>query len=169
MKNLLIVIAILMLGCGTDTEIVDEPTPIEEELPLVKEEPLPVVEEPPPIPEDHGEPWTPEIIGSNLSLENWLEAGTFDPVTLNQDGIFFDFDTDLTLFKADLSHDGKPMGWLTRSIPPAKGIAFSIKMIRPADGSFLEHDKEYRIDVFVLAKNGEHLELEIRFRTTSKP
>ena len=31
MKNLLIVIAILMLGCGTDTEIVKEPPPAAEE------------------------------------------------------------------------------------------------------------------------------------------
>ena len=38
MKNLLIVIAILMLGCGTDTEVVDEP-------PRVAEEPTPVTEE----------------------------------------------------------------------------------------------------------------------------
>ena len=169
MKHLLIVLAILMLGCGTDTEIVDEPTPIKDEPTPVKEEPLPVVEEPPPIPEDHGEPIPPIIVGSNVLPEKGLEVGTFDPVPLNQDGIFFHFQQHVAEFKFDLLLDGKSLGWIARAIPPEKGIGFSIKMIRPADGPFLKHDREYLINLFAFDKRGEHAEAEIRFRTTPKP
>ena len=41
-KMSLLIIAILILGCGTETPVVEEPEP-------VVEEPEPVVEEPPPV------------------------------------------------------------------------------------------------------------------------
>lgn len=167
MKYLVIVLAILMLGCGTDTEIVEEPTPIEEELTPVKEEPLPVVEEPPPIPEDHGEPIPPQIIESNVFLGN--EGVAFDPVPLNQDGIFFDFDKDLNRFEVDLSLNGKSMGWLAHARPPVRGMGFSIKLIPPADGPFLEYDKEYFIKLIAEDKNAEQLAMRIRIQTICKP
>ena len=155
MKHLLFVLAILMLGCGTDTEIVDEPTP-------VAEEPLPI----PVAPDDH---IPPIIIGGNVLLEDQAEVGTFDPVPLNQDGIFFDFKEHVIQFKIDLSLDGKSLGWIAHAIPPVEGIGFSLKLTPPAAGPFLEHDKEYRIEVFAVAETGVHLEQAIRFRTTPKP
>ena len=168
MKHLLLIFAILMLGCGTDTEIVEQPTPIKEELTPVKEEPLPVVEESPPTQVNSSGPLPPQIIDSNLCLGN--EGVVFDPAPLNQDGIFFDFNEDLHLFEIDLSLNGKSLGWLAHAIPPARGIGFfSIEMIPPADGPFLEHDKEYIIDVFAAAKNGEHLVERIWLRTIPKP
>ena len=169
MKYLLIVLAILMLGCGTDTEIVEEPTPIEEALTPVKEEPLPIVEEPSPIPEDHGGPIVPRILGSNVLLEDQREVGAFDPVPLNRDGIFFDFANHLIQFEIDLSLDEKSLDWIARAIPPEEGIGFSIKLAPPAVGPFLEHDKEYRIEVFAVSETGDHLEQLITFRTIRKP
>lgn len=169
MKHLLFVLAILMLGCGTDTEVIEEPPPVAEKPGPVTEEPLPVMEEPPPIPEDHGEPLPPHIIGSNIFPENQDEVGTFDPVPLNQDGIFFDFENHVIQFEIDLSLDGKSLGWLDRAIPPEEGIGFSVKLTPPDAGPFLEHDKEYLIDVFAVDRTGEPLGQEIRFRTIPNP
>ena len=142
MKHLLFVLAILMLGCGTDTEIVKEPPPVAEEPTPVKEEPLPVAEEPLPIPVAPDDHIPPIIIGGNVLLEDQAEVGTFDPVPLNQDGIFFDFKEHVIQFKIDLSLDGKSLGWIARAIPPVEGIGFSLKLTPPAAGPFLEHDKE---------------------------
>ena len=169
MKYLLIVLAILMLGCGTDTEVIEEPPPIAEEPEPVTEAPAPVAEEPPPIVEHPDDLIVPNIIASNVFPENRLEVGTFDPVPLNQDGIFFDFDQHVIQFEVDLSLDGKSLGWLARAMPPEEGINFSVKLTPPAAGPFLEHDKEHLINVIAVARTGVELQTEIRFRTIPKP
>ena len=129
MKHFLLVLAILMLGCGTDPQVVEEPASvIEETLSNVKDEP------------DRS---PPHIQSSNVGPEE----GPFDPVPLNQDGIFFEFDEDLGLFKADLSHDGKSLGWFPRVALTGDDIGTCIRLTPPAGGPFLEYDKEYHIDI----------------------
>lgn len=65
MKNLLIVLAILILGCGTDTEVVEETALVAEEHTPITEEPTSVTEESLPIVEDNlGNPDPPHIVRS---------------------------------------------------------------------------------------------------------
>lgn len=171
MKNLLLVLAILMLGCGTDTEVIEEPTPLAEEPAPVKEETLPVAEapvfkEPSPVVEDNpGDPDPPLIIRSNVGPEQVPR----DPVPLNQDGIFFEFDEDLALFEADLLLDEKSLGWFPRDALRGDDIGAFVKLTPPADGPFLEYEKEYVIDLLAADNRGNLTIAELTFRTIPKP
>ena len=169
MKNLLIVIAILMLGCGTDTEIVEEPTPLgEKPTPVTKEllpELPPLVQDPAVPSGDHGRGDPPHIVRSDVDPAN----GPFDPVPLNENGIFFEFDEDLGLFKADLSHDGKPLGWLPRVELTGDEIGSSITITPPADGPFLEYHKEYHLDIHFEDNAKAGFKMVIKFQTIRKP
>ena len=162
MKNLLLVLAILMLGCGTDTEIVEEPLP-------VAEEPAPVTrvfvvhEIGPNVERDPGDRDPPQIIDSNVYPNH--ETVAFNPVQLNADGIFFDFNEDLHRFAIDLSLDGESLGWHINAIRPGNDIGFSITLTPPANGPFLERGKAYLIDLLAGDKTGDVLELEIPLRT----
>ena len=161
MKPLLIVLAILMLGCGTDTEVVEEPSPIAEETaPVTKET---VIEVGPTVGGDPGDPGPPRIIGSNVYPQH--ERVSFNSARLNQEGIFFDFNEDLHRFVIDLSLDGKSLGWFTSKIRSDDNMGISITLAPPANGPFLEHRKKYLIDLFAVDNTGDILELEIWFWT----
>ena len=159
MKRLLFVLAILMLGCGTDTEIVEEPAPITEET-------LPVAEEPPPTVEDNHEDRSPaHIVRSDVLLE---ERGA-DPVPLNRDGIFFEFDEDLGLFKADLLLDGESLKWSPRVALTGDDIGSCIRMRRTIESTLLEYDKEYHIDMVFEDNTQLVTEVVVKFWTIPKP
>jgi hypothetical protein len=162
MKNLLLILAILMLGCGTDTEVVEEPPPIAEE-PEPDTRVFVVYEIGPTVPADRGDPDPPQIIKSNVYPNH--ERFAFNPARLNEEGIFFDFNEDLHRFVIDLSLDGESLDWLTSVIRPDNNIGLSITLIPPVNGPFLERGKEYLIDLVVGDKTGDVLELEIPLRT----
>ena len=177
MKNLLIVIAILMLGCGTDTEVVEsriiptsyEPPRVAEE-PTVTEELLP--ELPPELVQDpavpvggHGAGDPPHIVSTDVDPAN----SPFDPVPLNENGIFFQFDEDLGLFKVDLSHDGKSLGWLPRAELTGDEIGSSVKITPAAGGPFLEYHKEYHLDIHFEDNAQAGFKMVIKFQTIRKP
>ena len=162
MKHLFIVLAILILGCGTDTEIVEEPL-------LVSDEPTSatkvfVVYDIGPTPKgDRGDPDPPQLIKSNVHPIH--ERHALNPDRLNKDGIFFDFSEDLHRFVVDLSLNGKSLGWIATGIRPGNNASFSILLTPPVGGPFLERGKEYVVDLLAGDKTGDVLEMEIRFRT----
>ena len=162
MKRLILVLAILMLGCDTDTEVADEP-------PLVGDDPASdtrvfVVHEIGRTTKDnHGDSDPPRIIKSNVYPSH--ERVSFNSARLNKEGIFFNFNEDLHQFVVDLSLDGEPLGWITTAIRPGNDIGFSIALAPPVDGPFLERRKEYLIDLLAGDKTGNVLELEIWFWT----
>ena len=81
MKKLsLLILAILSLGCGTETTVVEEPEPL-------IEEPEPVVMEEEPIP-------GPQIVGGNV-LDGDVDT---DPELLNRDGIIIEFTEPLSMY-----------------------------------------------------------------------
>ena len=160
MKYLLIVLAILMLGCGTDTAVVEEPPPVAEDT----DTKVFVVHEIGPTPEgarDDLDP--PRIIKSNVYPND--ERDAYNPDQLNKDGIFFDFNEDLHRFVIDLSLDGESLGWIINAIRPGNDIGFSITLNPPANGPFLERAKEYLINLNVGDTRGGALEIEIPLRT----
>ncbi len=160
MKNLLLVLAILMLGCGTDTEVVEEPPPIAEE----SESRVFVVHEVGPNVEgERGDLDPPRIIKSNIYPQH--ERVSFNSDRLNKEGIFFDFNEDLHRIVIDLSLDGASLGWRPTVIRSANDIGVSITLIPPANGPFLERGKEYLIDLLAGDNTGNVLELEIEFWT----
>ena len=161
MKYLLLVLAILMFGCGTDTEVVDEPPPAVEE-PDTRV--FVVYEIGPTAPADPGDPGPPRIIKSNVYPNP--EGFAFNPFPLNRDGIFFDFNEDLDRVVIDLSMDGKSLEWVTNTIRSTNKIGISITLTAPANGPFLKRNKEYLIDLLVEDKTGDELELEIPLRTS---
>lgn len=162
MKHLLLVLAILMLACGTDTEVVEEPLPIVDEP--ASDQRVFVVYEIGPTPKgDRGDPDPPRILKSNVYPNP--EGFAFNPFPLNRDGIFFDFNEHLNRFVIDLSLDGESLGWIINAIRPGNDIGFSITLTPPLAGPHLERGKEYLVDLLAGDKTGDVLELEIRFRT----
>ena len=158
MKNLIFVLAILILGCGTDKEVVEEPTAEDADSKIF------VVHEIGPTTKgDHGDPDPPQIINSNIYPQN--ERVSFNPERLNKEGIFFDFNEDLHRFVVDLSHEGQSLDWIISATRPGNDIGFTITLHPPVGGPFLEHRQEYLINLLVGDNSGDELELEIRFWT----
>ena len=160
MKSLILVLAILMLGCGTDKEVAEEPPPVAEE-PDTKV--FVVHEIGPTVETDRGDPDPPRIIKSNVYPKH--ENAALSSFRLNDEGIFFDFNEDLHRFVIDLSLDGQSLDWVTRVTRPENDVGVSITLTPPANGPFLERGKEYLIDLFAGDNDGDVLELEIRFST----
>ena len=160
MKNLLLVLAILMLGCGTDTGVVEEPPPIAEASdPRV----FVVHEIGPNVEGARGDPDPPQIIKSNIYPQH--ERVSFNSDRLNKEGIFFNFNEDLHRFVIDLSLGGASLDWRTTAIRSVNDIGVSITLTPPANGPFLERGKKYLIELFAGDNAGNVLELEIQFWT----
>ena len=81
MKHLILVLAILTLGCGTDAHVVEEPPPAAEALDTRV---FVVYEVAPTTQGDRGEPDPPQIIRSNVYPKH--ERVALSPVRLNKEG-----------------------------------------------------------------------------------
>lgn len=162
MKRLILILAILMLGCSTDTEVVDEPSFVDD-APASDTRAFVVHEIDPAAKDDRGDPDPPRIIKSNVYPSH--ERVSFNAARLNKEGIFFNFNEDLHQFVVDLSLDGESLGWISTAIRPGNDIGFSITLTPPVDGPFLERRKQYLIDLLAGDKAGNVLELEIWFWT----
>ena len=160
MKHLILILAILPLGCGTDTEVVDEP-------PLAAEESdtrvFVVHEIGPTATGDRSDLDPPRIIKSNIYPSH--ERVSFNSARINKEGIFFDFNEDLHRFAIDLSLNGESLGWSTTAIRPGNDIGFSVTLNPPINGPFLERGQKYLIDLLARDNTGNVLELEIPFWT----
>ena len=157
MKKLsILIVAILILGCETETPVVEEP--------------LSIIEAPSPIAAS-GEHFRvdisePQIVSSTIDDG---EVGV-DPELLLAIGIEFEFDENLKLYKIDIRLDGgKSLGWLPRGVVDDKDIGRRIR-IRPApDSPLLEFDTAYVIGLYVQDLGCWSTNELLRFRTKPKP
>ncbi len=159
MKKLYILMfAILILGCGTET-------PVDEYPESVIEEPAPVVVEDEPLMSDDS---TPPQIAAGSVLDG--DFGV-DPEPLNRDGIVYEFSEDLSFYLIEIFLEGKNLRWHPRDVATGK---FKFKpegmrqfaRIKPEAGSLLlEHDTEYTIVLYVQDVQCNGGETVIRFRT----
>ena len=155
MKRLILVLAILMLGCGTDTEVAEKPDPDTKVFVVHDIDPT--------ASGDRADSDPPRIVKSNVYPQN--ERVSFNSDRLNREGIFFDFNEDLHQFVADLSLDGESLRWITSAIRTGDNTGFSVTLSPPVNGPFLERRKQYLINLVAGDKTGNLLELEIEFWT----
>ena len=147
MKKLsLLMFAILILGCGTEKPVVEEPAP--------------VVEEPPPVLME------PEPIGHPLVAEGTVTHGevNVDPKPLNRSGFRFLFKESFVSYRVWLSEkDGEYLnGWDLPEVDRSNET--DLLFIRPM-GDSLDYDTEYEIVISVFNDDCEFIEIVIQFRT----
>ena len=153
-KMSILIVAILMLGCETETPIVEEP--------------LSIIEAPSPVAAS-GEHFRvdiaePGIVWSTIDLG---EVGV-DPNLLV--GIEFAFDVNLKLYKIDLRLDGgQSLGWLPRGVVDDKDIGQRIWLIPAPDSPMLEFDTAYVIELYVQDLECWSMKVQWPFRTKPKP
>ena len=153
-KMSILIVAILMLGCETETPIVEEP--------------LSIIEAPSPVAAS-GEHFRvdiaePGIVWSTIDLG---EVGV-DPNLLV--GIEFAFDVNLKLYKIDLRLDGgQSLGWLPRGVVDDKDIGQRIWLIPAPDSPMLEFDTAYVIELYVQDLECWSMKEQWPFRTKPKP
>ena len=154
-KIFLLIVAILMLGCETETPVVEEP--------------LSIIDA----------PSTVTVSGEHLRVDIvppeviWADvddgAADVDPEPLHA-GIRFDFNQNLKLYKIDLRLDGgQSLGWLPRGVVDDKDIGRRIQIIPAADSQPLEFDTAYLITLYVQDLGCWSGNFRIRFRTKPKP
>ena len=157
MKKLsILIVAILMLGCETETPVVEEP--------------LSIIEAPSPVAAS-GEHFRVDIIEPEIrwSTIDYGEVGV-DPVLLHINGIEFGFNEDLKLYKIDLRLDGgQSLGWLPRGVVDDKDIGQRIRMIPAPDSPLLEFDTPYVIGLYVQDLGCWSTNVQWPFRTKPKP
>ena len=152
MKKLaLLTFAISILGCGTETQVI-------EELPPVVETPAPVVLS--------GERFWLSIAGPKIMAGNVLHDDVdVDPEPINIGGFRYDFDEDLKLYRIDLRlKDGESLGWRPQGVVDHEDIG-RVVTTQPIFGStLLEFDTEYEINMYVqdLACNSSNFEMQFR-------
>ena len=145
MKKLsLLMFAILILGCDTDTTLVEEPEPI--------------IEEPPPV-----------LIEEELSHHPLIAHGTVkngqvnvDPELVNAGGFHFRFTKDFLRYQVRLEEkEGDSLNsWDTFSA----GSNF-LQIRRLADFAPLAYDTEYNLVIYTLDSDCDSSEIAIQFRT----
>ena len=153
-KMFVLIVAILILGCDTETPVVEEP--------------LSIIEAPSPVAAS-GEHFRvdiaePGIVWSTIDLG---EVGV-DPNLLV--GIEFAFDVNLKLYKIDLRLDGgQSLGWLPRGVVDDKDIGQRIWLIPAPDSPMLEFDTAYVIELYVQDLECWSMKEQWPFRTKPKP
>ena len=153
MKKLaLLMFAILILGCGTETTVIEEPPP-------TIEEPSPVVVS--------GENFRLDIRPPQL-VEGSVQDGeeNVDPARLNGARIRFDFDENLKLHKIDILHDGKSLDWTGTGLSDRVTRTLTLTVIA---GKELQFDTEYVIKIYVQDGACASSRFDIRFRTMPEP
>ena len=157
MKQLaLLMLAILILGCDTETPVVEEPEP-------VIEEPTPVVME-----DEHAMPEDtvpPEIVKGRVRDGDV----NVHPEPLNRDGMTFKFTENLRFYAADILLGEKSLGWhpldvvTDRFKPEGVGQFASIEPI--AGSQLLEYNTEYVIEIYVQDHACNGTRIRIKFQT----
>ena len=152
-KLVLLMLVTLILGCGTETTVIEGPEPVIEEL-------SPVL-----------------VSGEHLRLDIQAPALIFgnvrdgednvDPELANK-GLRFDFNEPLKLYKIAILHEGKSLYWQPMGVldigHPLQGVTAS-----PFFGNELQFDTEYVIKIYVQDLACISSRVEIRFRTMPKP
>ena len=158
MKQLsLLMFAILVLGCGTETPVVEEPEPVIEEPPPV------VMEDEHAMPEDAV---PPKIVAGSVHDGDI----NVDPEPLNRDGIVFKFTENLGFYAADILLGEKSLGWFPLDVVTGRfkpeGVVGQFASIEPIAGSqLLEYNTEYVIEMYVQDRVCNGTRIRIKFRT----
>ena len=153
-KMFVLIVAILILGCDTETPVVEQP--------------LSTIEAPSPVAAS-GEHFRVDIVEPTIvwSTIDRGEVGV-DPNLLV--GIEFQFDEDLKLYKIDLRLDGgQSLGWLPRGVVDDKDIGQRIRLIPAPDSPMLEFDTAYVIGLYVQDLGCWSTKVQWPFRTKPKP
>ena len=148
MKKLsLLMFTILILGCGTETPVVEEP---------VVKEPEPVIEEPPVKPIDH------PLIAHGTVTPGEINV---DPESLNRHGLRFEFTEELLDYHVWFAaKHGKDLNWdVSSARGPSNTDLLVIKRMR--DGYFLKYDTEYEILISAQKHDCNYTKILIQFRT----
>lgn len=174
MKKLsLLMFAILILACGTETTVVEEPEP-------VIEEPHPVAMEEEPSP-------APQIVAGSV-FDGRVDVTTIfplfchpfpcsriegkrdvDPELLNRDGIILEFSDHLNMYVVDLQlGHGVPLNWSPRDIVDHWDIGKRVHLLPAKDSRLLEYSQMYVIEIYAQASCND-AKTTIRFRTMPKP
>ena len=150
-KLSLFLLPILILGCGTETTVVEEP---------------PIIEEPAPVVASGERFWLSPI-------DPVIVAGTIadgennvNPEPINAGGVRFDFNEPLKLHKIDILHDGKSLWWIGAGI--SEGVTQTLRLT-PVAGQELQFDTEYVIKIYVQDLACQGFRFKIRFRTMPEP
>ena len=153
MKKLaLLMFAILILGCGTETPVVEEPEPAIEEPPPV------VMEDEHAMPEDTA---PPEIVAGSVHDGDV----NVDPEPLTRDGITFEFTENLRFYAADILLEEKSLGWFPFYVVDRRDICNRVRIWRKSGNQFLEHNTEYTIEMYVQDRVCNGTRIRIKFRT----
>ena len=150
-KMSILIFTILILGCETETPVVEEPLSI-------IEAPLPVAAS--------GEHLRLDISEPTITWGTVSDGDTDVDPNLLHTGIEFTFDENLKLYKIDLRLDGgQSLGWLPRGVVDDEDIGQRI-VIRPvADSQMLEFDTAYIITLYVQDLGCWSSKGQLRFRT----
>ena len=148
MKKLaLLMFAILILGCGTETTVVEE--------------------RPPTV--ASGEHFRFNRVDPQI-VSGTLHDGevNVDPEPINAGGFRFDFNVPFSLSKIVILHDGRRLFWHPWEMFDLGRPTETVTLMATA-GQELRFDTEYMIKIYIqtLACQGFHF--EIRFRTKPKP
>ena len=144
MKKLsLLMFAILILGCGNEKTVVEEPEPVIEEPPLVE----PIAQ--------------PPFIADGTVKHGEVNV---DPERLNREGLKFEFTEDISDYRfnlVDLSEwDGPNLRWKTIF------TGWNPFYIFPrSEGSLFKYDTEYQLLMSFHDSDCEYINIVIQFRT----
>ena len=146
MKSLsLLMFTILILGCGTDTEVVEEP----------------VIEEPPPVVME------PELSHHPLVADGSVTHGEInvDPKLLNSRGFHFQFTEPFARYRAWLVvKDGETLNW--EATLAGEWDRRDSVWIRPiGNNDDLEYDTEYKLGMSFQDSDCDYTDIVIQFRT----
>ena len=160
MKKLaLLMLAILILGCDTETPVVEKPV-VEEPPPVVMEDEHAMTEDEHAMTENTA---SPKIVAGSVHDGDV----NVDPEPLNRDGMVFEFTENLRFYAADILLGEKSLGWFPLDVVEDKFKPGKFASIEPmAHSQLLEHNTEYVIQMYVQEHrvcNGTRI--EIRFRT----
>ena len=155
-KMSLLIIAILILGCETETPVVEDPLSI-------IEAPSPVAASSEHLRVDIVEPRIMWGTVSNGDVD-------VDPDVLHA-GIEFQFDENLKLYNIAFFrlHGGQSLGWLPHGVVDDEDIGQRILMIPAPDSPMLEFDTAYLITLYVQDLSCWSSDILIVFRTKPKP
>ena len=149
MKKLsLLMVAILILGCGNDTEVVEEP---------VIEETPPVIEEPPSVVME------PELSHHPLIARGTVKNGevNVDPELLNREGLEFEFTENISGFSVELIEwDDANRRW--ESIFTGRTPFYILPISK--DHRF-KYDTEYQVLMYFYDSDCKGYYIAIQFRT----
>ena len=149
MKKLsLLMFVILILGCGNETMVVEEPEP--------------TIEEPPPVVVEEEPIATPQIVGGNV-LDGDVDA---DPDVLNHDGIIIEFAEPLRMYTARIAEAGTAsLHWSPSDVVDDWHIGNQVHLMPTADSPLLEYDTKYWVRMYAQGSACTGAETVIAFRT----